>query len=303
MTPRRKREQIRFQILDTQRMIDLVGSHPVMSASFQDRLNQLQQQLDDLPADKKDPTVSLFFSGGPVMGSTGIDATFLGKALLPFQKMVQSDLVQRGYGKVGARGQIKNADDAKLYITALPRGSFGVELSKLDDANEFDEDQVADTLVHISRLIESAGQSDEEFVANLEEISARTLNGLRQFLQVVASDNAGVVIESGNVRSSLSDTQVQSAYNRVSETNTKSSQVEIRGILKGILLESWKFDFLTDEGYLISGRIGQHLSEEEVTDFMSQFFNTNCLASFAKTTVYLKNGRIKDSYELISLRV
>ncbi|PWV56221.1 hypothetical protein C7475_101736 [Chitinophaga sp. S165] len=90
-------------------------------------------------------------------------------------------------------------------------------------------------------------------------------------------------------------------YNRVSETNTKSSQVELRGVLKGIPLESWKFDFLTDEDHLINGRIGQHLSEEEITDFMSQFFNKTCMASFEKTTVYLKNGRIKDSYELINL--
>ncbi|PWV56220.1 hypothetical protein [Chitinophaga sp. S165] len=54
MTPGRKREQLRLQILETQRMLDLVGAHPIMSASFQDRLSQLQQQLDDLPADNKD---------------------------------------------------------------------------------------------------------------------------------------------------------------------------------------------------------------------------------------------------------
>lgn len=298
MTPRRKREQLRLQILEAQRMLDLVRDHPVMSISFEERIAELQHQLDNEPADKKEPTVTILFSGGPVVGSAGIDALFLGKALLPFQKMVHSDLVQRGYGKVGARGQIKNAEEARLYLTALPRGSFGVELSKLDDANLFDADQVADSLVHISKLIQASGASDEEFAANLDEISQRTLNGLRQFLKIVADDHAGFVIESGNVKSVLSDKEVQNAYKRVSETKTDSSIITIKGVLKGILLESWKFDFLSEEGDSITGSISQELSEADVTEFMRQFFNHPCEATFQKVSVYLKNGRIKESFIL-----
>lgn len=282
-------------------MLNLVGNHPIMGMSFRERLEELQHQLDEIPADRKEATITLLFSGAPVHGSTGIDAQFLGKALLPFQKMVHADLVQRGYGKVGARGQIKNADDARLYITALPRGSFGVELSKLDDANNFDEDHVADSLVHISKLIQSSGASDEEFAANLDEVSQRTLNGLRQFLKIVAEDKAGVIIESGNIRSSLTDAEVQSAYNRVSETITKPSTARIKGVLKGILLESWKFDFLSENDEKISGSISRNLNEQQATQFMAQFFNQECIATFDKTTVYFKNGRIKDSYVLTNI--
>ena len=211
MTSRRRREQLKVSILVAQRMLNLVGDHPAMGASFRKRVETMQRELDAIPSDTKEPSVTLLFSGPPVMGSLGIDANFLGKVLLPFQKMVQSDLVQRGYGKVGSRGQLRNADDARLFLTSLPRGSFGVELSKLDNNNLFDEVQVADSLVHVTRLIHASAQSDEEFAATLSDTSSRTLTDLTQFLKIIADDNAGMTIEAGNVRSTLSNNEVQAS--------------------------------------------------------------------------------------------
>ncbi len=301
MTPRKQREALLVKILETERMMGEVSDHPIMNFSFNQRLSDLKNKLAEIPASSKEANVTLLFSGGPVFGSQGIDAGFLGKVLLPFQKMVHSDLAHRGYGKVAAKGPVKNADDARLFLTALPRGSFGVELSKLDNNNLFNEDEVSDSLVHISKLIGSSAKSDEEFIANLDEISFRTISGLRQFLKVVSDDKAGVTIESGNIRAVLSNEEVQNAYARVSETTTKHLDVELYGILKGILLESWKFDFISDQGEVITGRLDENISEQEVADTFVQFFNKPCKAMFEKTSVFLKNGRIKDSYTLKSV--
>ncbi len=298
MSLRRTRERLKVQIVETERLAEAVMDHPIMSFSFKSRLNSLKQELDKMPMNSKEPTVTLLFSGKPVQGSIGIDAEFIGKALLPFQKMVHADLVQRGFGKVGDRGQLKSADDARLFLTALPRGSFGVELSKVDDGKLFDEGQVSDSLAHISKLIDSSAKSDEDFASELDDISPRALQGLRQFLKIVSDDEAGVTIESGGIRSSLLPQQVLRAYSRVAETTTKQEEVKVAGTLKGILLESWRFDFVNENQETITGVIGSDLSEEQVTQFMSDHFNRKCLATFQKTTVLLKGGRIKESYNL-----
>lgn len=302
MTPRRRREQLKVSILEAQRMLSLVGDHPTMGPSFRKRVEMMQRELDDLPADTKEASVTLLFSGAPVLGSIGIDANFLSRVLLPFQKMIQSDLVQRGYGKVGSRGQLKNADEARLFLTSLPRGSFGVELSKLDSNNLFNEDQVADSLVHVSRLVDAAARSDEDFAASLSDTSSRTLSDLTQFLKVVADDKAGISIETGNARSALSNSDVLAAYQRVSETRTELQDVEISGTLKGILLESWKFDFLAETGETITGAIGPEISEEEAAQIFSEFFNRKCTAMFQKTSVYLRSGRVKEIFVLLGVK-
>jgi hypothetical protein len=298
MSLRSTRDQLKIQILETERLVESLADHPVMSYSFQKRLEQLKNQLAELPISAKEPTVTLQFSGKPVHGSVGIDANFLGKVLLPFQKMVHADLVQRGYGKVGNRGQLKSAEDARLFLTALPRGSFGVELSKMDSGKSFDEDQVSDSLAHISKLIDSSAKSDEDFASTLDDVSARTLQGLRQFLKIVSEDEAGLIIESGGIRSSLDAQEVINAYHRVAETVTKQEEVEVKGVLKGILLESWRFDFVTDHQQTITGTLGAELAEKQVADFAALFFNKPCTALLQKTIVVLKSGRIKESFSL-----
>lgn len=298
MNLRRERENLKVQILQTESLAEKVGQHPVMGFSIRKKLEALRKRLDEIPVTMKEPSVTLLFSGGPVQGSLGIDATFISKAILPFQKMIHADLVQRGYGKVGQRGQLKNAYDAKLFLTALPRGSFGIELSKIDNSNLFNEGQVSDSLSYVSNLIASSAKSDEDFAASLDNVPARTLSGLRQFLKIVSDDKAGLTVESGGIRASLAPADVEVAYQRVAETATVQKEVQINGVLKGILLESWRFDFLAADDKAISGSLGDNLSEESASNLLISFFNKNCTGVFDKTTVLLKNGRVKETFTL-----
>lgn len=302
MTTRRLREQLRLQILEIERLSANVADHPIMSFSLKKRLDSLRKELDELPLNVKEAKVTLLFSGKPVYGSEGIDADFLGKVLLPFQKMVQSDLAQRGHGVVGSKGPIRSSESAKLFLTALPRGSFGVELSKIDSAPGVSEDLVVDSLSHVSKLLESSAKSDEDFAAALDEISPRTINGLRQFLKIVSDEDAGVTIESGGLRSSLEIEAVKDAYKRVSEATTSRNEIEIIGTLKGILLESWRFDFLSNDGSKFTGPISAELGEDQVSQFIRDFFDQPCIGVFEKTTVYLKSGRLKESFTLKAIK-
>lgn len=301
MISRRKREYITVQLLETQRMLEMVGDHPIMSASLKQKEKTLLEQLRKIPVDIKDTKVVLLFSGNPVKGSIGIDAAFIGKVALPFQNMVTADFAHRVDGKVGKRGALNKQDESRLFLTALPRGSFGIELSKLESNDLLEDNQMSDSLAHVTKLIEASTKSDEDFAAELEGTTPRTINSLKEFFKVVSDDQAGVTIESGGIRCELDPARVKNGYERVSGTSTTEYERTVNGVLKGILLESWKFDFIDEGGKTITGRIDENLTEDQVTNFITHYFNKPCKAILKEGKVLFKNGSERISYILSSI--
>ena len=186
MTTRAQREFLKVQLLDTQRLRELAGQHPLMSVALAERERELSGRIAALPLGNKEARTILFFSGEPVQGSMGIDASFAGRVLEPFQSMVMADYADRWHGVVGSRGRRHGEAQSRLLLTGLPRGSFGLELARADSDELFEEGQLADTLAHVTKLVESAGRSDEDFAAQLDETAPRVIQNLREFLEAAA---------------------------------------------------------------------------------------------------------------------
>jgi hypothetical protein len=301
MTTRRHREFLRNQLLETERLQQLAGDHPLMSVAYAERVDEVRKALEAVPAGQKEARTVLFFSGKPVQGSVGIDANFAGRVLEPFQNMVMADYADRWHGTVGSRGRRPGEAESRLLLTGLPRGSFGLELSKADSDELFEEGQLADTLAHVTRLVESASRSDEDFASELDETAPRVIQNLKDFLGAVAKGDAGLRLETGDFRCTLSPIQANEAFERVSGTITNDEPLEQKGVFKGLLLESWKFDFVNDDGHKISGKVDDNLTLEQVEAMAREFFNRECTASLMKTTVLFKNGRIRTTYTLRNL--
>lgn len=301
MTTRSQREFLKVQILETQRLRALVGEHPLMSIGYVERIKDLEEQIAALPVGHKEARAVLLFSGEPVQGSFGIDASFAGRVLDPFQSMVMTDYADRWHGVVGSRGRRPGEANSRLLLTALPRGSFGLELARAESDELFEEDQLADTLAHVTKLIESASRSDEDFAAELDETAPRVIQNLREFLEVVAKGKAGLRLESGDYRCSMNPIEANDAYNRVASTITNDESILIPGVFRGVLLDSWRFNFVDDNGYRISGKIDENLTDEQVAALNSKHFNNKCIASLVKTTVLFRNGRVRTTYTLQGL--
>ncbi len=210
MTTRSKRDALKVQLLDTTRMRELAAGHPLMEPAFEERERDLRAQIEALPLGDKEARAVLFFSGEPVQGSMGIDASFASGVLDPFQSMVMADYADRWHGVVGTRGPRVRQANSRLLLTALPRGSFGLELTRADSDEIFEEDQLADTLAHVTKLVESAATSDEDFAAELNETAPRVIQNLRSFLEVVSKGKAGLIegkswIADGNWRLPMHD--------------------------------------------------------------------------------------------------
>ena len=292
---------MKVQLVDTQHLLEIAGQHPLMSVALEERQRELKEKISALPLGNKEARTVLFFSGDPVQGSVGIDASFAGRVLEPFQSMVMADYADRWHGVVGSRGRRSGEADSRLLLTALPRGSFGLELTRADNDELFEEDQLADTLAHVTKLVDSSAKSDEDFAAELDETAPRVIQNLRQFLEVVAKGKAGLRLETGDYRCSMSPVEANEAFNRVAGTITNDETVSVPGIFKGVLLESWKFNFVTEESHLLAGKIDENLTEEQVIALNLEFFNKRCLASLLKITVLFKNGRVRTTYILEGL--
>lgn len=298
MTTRSQRDFLKVQLLDTQRLKGLAAGHPLMSVAFGKRAKELESQIEALPLGNKEARTVLFFSGEPVQGSMGIDASFAGHVLVPFQNMVMADYADRFHGVVGSRGRRNGEVNSRLLLTALPRGSFGLELTRAENDEIFDEDQLADTLAHVTKLMDAAVRSDEDFASELDETAPRVIQNLRGFLEIVAKGKAGLRLETGDFRCTMTPTEANEAYNRVSDTITNDEKLSIPGVFRGALLESWRFDFVNDDGHKLSGKIDENLTGEQVSALAREFLDQPCLASIIKTTVLFKNGRVRTSYVL-----
>lgn len=302
MTTRRRRDFLKTQLIETDRLMELTGDHPIMSVSLAERRSEIAEALANLPPGQKEAKTVLYFSGELVVGSLGIDATFAGRVLTPFQNMVVNEHAHRWHGTLGSRGRRTGEPESRMILTGLPRGSFGLELSKAGNDELFEEDQLADTLSHVTRLIESAGRSDEDFASELDEAAPRVIKNLREFLEVVSKGNAGMSVESGDSRCRLTPEEVTEAFGRVSDTVTDEQEMEIEGVFKGVLLESWRFDFVNTSGRKITGKLDEEITQEEAVAMGRDFLNADCTGDFVKTTVVFKNGRERTSYVLRDIR-
>jgi hypothetical protein len=283
-------------------MKEMAAGHPLMAPAFEEREKELQAQIDALPLGEKEARAILFFSGEPVQGSMGIDVTFASGVLDPFQSMVMADYADRWHGVVGTRGPRVGEANSRLLLTALPRGSFGLELTRAESDELFEEDQLADTLAHITKLVESAATSDEEFATELNDTAPRVIQKLRSFLEVVSKGKAGLRMETGDYRCTMDPIRATEAYNRVAGTVETTVEIKIKGVFKGVLLESWRFDFLNEDGHKISGKIDENLTPEQIAKLSAEFFNQRCLAILDKTTVVFKNGRERTTHVLKDLQ-
>ena len=302
MSTRRQRDFLKAQIMELDRLLESIGDHPLMSPAYRQRKKELENELSNLPVGDKEPRTVLFFTGRPVQGSLGIDAGFASRILHSFQSMVSSEHAHVWHDPPGSRGRLGGERESRLLLTGLPRGSFGLELSKANDAEPSNEIRLAKTLAHVTRLIESAGRSDEDFAIELEMAPDRIIKNLRNFLGIITKGNAGVRMESGDFQCTLNPAQAREAYERVSSTTTRDDNVEEKGIFKGLLLESRRFDFTNDVEETISGKLDDELTSEQAGKMLHKYLERPCIASMFKTIVQFKTGHVQTNYRLKDLR-
>jgi hypothetical protein len=298
---REKREFIQAQILETGRLLELAGDHPLMAPALEQRKAEFEQELKELPAPARQPRTVLFFAGGPVLGTRGIDAQFASNVIDHFLQMVKSQYSAVKHGDLGTRGVRRGESEARLLLTGTPRGSFGLELSQPNPEDFIAAEQLADVLVQLTKLIESAGKDDESFAFALDEVSPRVIQRLKEFFKVTSESKARMRIVSGDLECQLDETAVAQAFERVSAADTDDKTVEMPGIFRGAAMDTWRFDFRTDERENTTGRLGEDVTPDQALR-MIHLTDLPCLATMHRTVVTTRAGVLRTRYELVALR-
>lgn len=298
----RKIQSIKAQIVDTERLLEMVLDHPLMSEGLAERLSLLKQELETLPKVSFEPRIQLLFSGNAVVGSQGIKSTFVSKTLTPFQEMVKTQVALVRFGKVGKRGQAKKGANTELYLTALPVGSFGVELSQLESNDLFDSMDVSKAMKDVMTLIVNSATDDETFEASIEQTPKRNLTNLKKFLQEITDENSVLKMESGELGIELPKEKIFEAFQRVSATIDEETELIINGTFRGLLLDSGKFEVQDEDGKRISGFISEEIEEDQLIEYDKTFLNSNCIIHLRVHKTKFKTGNEKTDYELLEIR-
>lgn len=293
-------ENLKAQIVDTERLLMLIGSHPFMALGLNEKLVELRSELNALPEVLSEPRIQLLFSGGAVIGSIGIKSTFVSKTVTPFQEMVKTQFAFVRFGRVGKRGQAKEAHNTELYLTALPTGSFGVELSQLDGKDLFAETDVATAIKQVINLVITASSSDELFEKTIANVPSRNLTSLKRFLHEIVLEDSMLKMHSGDVDVEISSAQIKEAYDRVSSADIEENDFFLTGILRGLLLDSERFEFQDEFGAKLSGNISSEIDEAQLISYKS-LINEVCTVYVRLIKTKFKTGNEKSEYELLEI--
>ena len=295
-----QRHFLQRDVLEMDRLLELSRGDAIMENALRARKRSLEEEMKATPPGPAKPRTILFFAGPPVLGTQGIDAQFAAAALHPFLEMVKTQYSAQKHGRVGTRGPRRDEAEARLLLTGLPRSSFGLELSQPQPTDFLAAEQLSDALVRLTEVIASAANTDENFAVALDKIEPRVLPRLKEFLEVVASQNAYLRVQSGDLNIELDAERVAQARERVGAATTSDKPLTIQGTFRGATLDSWRFDFRTADGQTISGRIADEVDDAEV-ERMLALTNHPCRADFRETTITTRDGAQRVRYELVAL--
>jgi len=296
-----EKQSIMSQIVEVQRLIDLVGGHPLMSIGLEEKLADLRNQLETFDENVLEPKLAMLFSGNAVIGSQGIKSLFVSNIIKPIQEMIKTQTADIKFRKVGKRGKTKGTRESNMFLTALPVGSFGIELVQLDTPELFSELDVSSAIEQVSQIIKDATDSDERFASVVERTPSRTLSNLKIFLKEVANENSIIKIRVNANEIFIDEDHVKLGYLRVKEANESEEQLYLDGILRGLLLEANRFEFIDNIGNKYSGKISEDLNVDDLAAFGKDYLNETCHVQISKITVKLKGAASKISYTLIGI--
>lgn len=286
------------QLNETKRLLSFVEDDIIMSFSMKQKITELESELSLYPDDLKEPKVRLLFSGSAVKGSIGIKTSFISKAMLPFQELVKTQTALIRHGNIGKRGKSKGTNYSELYLTDLPRGSFGVELSQMESTDLFTEEDVSQAIVNVINIVEATTKDDESFDEIVDSIPARNLNSLKVFLKNIDEEDSILKIESGSRELEISKEQIHQGYERVNHHEIEDSELFLIGTLRGVLLEGGVFEFIDEStGYTYKGHVSPELPEEKIENML----NKHCKVHIKESRTQFISGKSKILFELLDV--
>ena len=301
MTPLRKREQLQGELLGLRRLAEITPDDPLAKPLLTDRAKALEAKIASVSQQAQiQPQTELLFGGPPIAGSEGIDVKFAAHVLDSYQDMVTNDFASR-YGALRHVGRRHGEAESRVFLTALPRGSVGLQISQPVVTDFITAMHVAEAMDHVTELVESAAAGDQQFGAALEVFHPRVLAPLSRFLDTLAKNDVSFRMLAPSKHVQLGHEKLRDAYARVAAAKTDVTTTEVVGIFGGVLLHSWRFELQPVTGSVISGWLSEQISDDEAAR-IALLTNHSVVATLNVTSVSTSAGKKRPVYELVALR-
>lgn len=296
-----KKEWLQWQLTETQNLLQLSKDSELMSMSLSYRIEDIKEQLKELDkVETKEAKISFLFAGNAVLGSKGIKSSFANKTMASALGLIQIQSIYNSYGEeaIGRRGKLSKNNMGEMYLTGLPRGSFGFELSLMNNQNLFAEDEVSQSIIEVMDIIQAAATNPKKYEEIIETHPSRMLGHLKDLFKELSSEQSILKMESGSKYVELSITDNQIAYDRVNSTISEEQETKVFGIFKGAFVDSGKFEFQDEDGNIKHGKVCDDIDEDRIVDFNKDFTNQQCIMIITERIVRF-SCKERISYELI----
>lgn len=209
-------------------------------AELEEQLGRLDERID------RHAEIGIFFGGGPVQGSRGINADFAGKALDELQALITKRFSEIETGHLKQRGPLPFVDRSKMLVTNLVRGSVGFVLEESGQNAEIVNPPLREVVEDVSDILARVGAADEAiFDEAAAVLDPRFLSSLKQFFVLLDEQEATLRVVTGNRDFLLDRHTVTLARNRVQEIQIDERGDEFVGTVF-LLPASRRFEFATN---------------------------------------------------------
>ena len=303
MTPFREIETLQAKRVGLQALLSEIPDDPLEKPALEYAIRKIDARLQAL-ADKPkiNPQAEMFFVDGQVTNAHGLEITFASDMLKSYQNMVTNHYAAKHYS-LRRTGRRHGEAESHLFLTALPRGSFGMQLSQPHISDWVLAGNVAKAMEDLSGLVQAAAESDAAFDGLLGSFNSRVLKPLTSFMATLNAGGGSFRLVTGMSQVKMNREKIQEAYLRVSAASSLDREITVPGTFGGITAYSWEFDFRPNQGDVIHGPLAEEITEEDVKQMSDDFLLKPCFAILKETTVTTRSGKKKPTFELLRLVV
>lgn len=301
MTPLRHKEILTTDLIGLRELTETMPDDPLAGPLAQSRIASLEEEIGQVgEGPPRIPEAEMFFGPGPAIGSAGLDAKFASRILNSYQDIISNQFAATFHGALRRAGRRRGENDSRLYLTALPRGSFGLQLSQPHVEDFVAAQEVARVMDEVTDLVAASAEDDSSFTAALQRFHPRVLPPLRALLETMATAGSDCRMISGTKQVRLTKEKVSFASARVTAAQTRRDEFEFDGVFDGVLLQSGKFEFEPQGQSLITGWLAENVTDEQAEEW-GRLTGKPAKACVQITTVTTPNGERRLAYELLAL--
>ena len=300
-----ERDLLHADLAAVNKLLDQLHAEDVMTRfGLEARRDELLELIATVAAEPEEMTASaiLFFGGGPVFGTRGIQSEFASAAVNKFQDLVAKVTAQEA-GTLGQRGVVPNKGSSTLHITNIMRGSVGFVLEELQPSTQPFDTPLKTAVNEVMQLLDVFGEPDEaQFQNAIEAIDQRVFGTAREFFELMHQCGATLRLVANESECSFDVEAVTLAAERATSTTTKDSEEFFTGQLAGVLPAAHRFEFRTDDARsMITGRINSALATDAIARLGREWVDVDARARIVVKRVFRNDVLVRESCTLMSL--